>query len=161
MFEYRIASAQDLEEIWNMNIARNPDDKRWTKWKTEYISYNCSGMAKTFVVVCDGHPVGEGTLLFSSECKAVCGREGLVNTYTANVNALRICKEYEGQGHISKLMHMMERYAAAEGYTRLTIGVDAVETRNLGIYLHWGYNAFVMSEVDEGELVLYYQKTIK
>ena len=143
-----------------MNIAKNPDDPRWTKWKEEYISYNRSGMAKTFVAVCDGHPVGEGTLLFSSECKAVRGREGLVNAYTANVNALRICKEYEGQGHISKLMHMMEAYAVARGYTCLTIGVEAAETRNLGIYLHWGYDAFVMSETDEGELVLYYKKTI-
>ena len=160
MFEYRRATEHDLEEIWNVNIAQNPDDLRWVRWKEEYISYNRSGMARTFVVICDGHPVGEGTLLFSSDCKAVSGREKLVSSHTANINALRIRKEYEGQGHISKLMCMMEKYAAEHGYCCLTIGVEAKETRNLGIYLHWGYDAYVMSEVDDGELVLYYAKSI-
>ena len=28
------------------------------------------------------------------------------------------------------------------GYQRLTIGVEAHMTRNLGIYLHWGYDEF-------------------
>ena len=161
MFEYRQATLQDLEQIWDMNIAENPEDSRWVRWKAEYIAYNQNGMARTFVVVCDGRPVGEGTLLFSTECKAVSGLSGLVDAHTANVNALRIRKEYEGQGHISKLMRMMEDHAAARGYIALTIGVDAKETRNLGISLHWGYDSFVVSEVDEGELVLYYAKELK
>ena len=158
VFEYRPATRRDLEQIWDMNIAQNPDDPRWIRWKEEYIAYNQSGMAQTFVVVCDGTPVGEGTLLFSPSCKAVSGRMGLADEQTANVNALRICREYEGQGHISKLMRMMEEYAASRGYTHLTIGVEARESRNLGIYLHWGYDQFVLSETDDGELVLYYAK---
>ena len=55
---------------------------------------------------------------------------------------------------------MMERAAAERGITTLTIGVDAHETRNLAIYLHWGYTRFVMSEVEDGCLVLYYAKEI-
>lgn len=162
MLEYRIATRNDLEKIWNMNIADNVGDDRWKQWKDEYVSYNQSGKAATFVVLCDGVPVGEGTLLFSADCKAVSGRPSLVDpSTTANINALRIRKEFEGNGYISALVRMMERYAAEKGYTRLTIGVEAKETRNLAIYLHWGYNEFVMSEVDDGELVHYYAKKLK
>lgn len=161
LIEHRKATLDDLERVWEMNIADNPCDDRWKLWKEEYISYNISGMASTFVVVCDGVPVGEGTLLFSAECKAVAGRISLAdNMKTANINALRIRKEYEGKGFISKLVRMMECYASEKGCTRLTIGVEAKETRNLAIYLHWGYTEFVMSDIDEDELVLYYAKNI-
>lgn len=161
MFEYRKATPDDLERIWNMNIANNEGDARWMAWKQEYISYNQSGAAATFVVVCDGLPVGEGTLLFSPDCGAIRGRTALADgRRIANVNALRIRKEYEGQGHISALMRMMQAYAESLGYTRLTIGVEAKETRNLAIYLHWGYDEFVMSEIEDDELVLYYAKDL-
>ena len=50
VFEYRPATRRDLEQIWDMNIAQNPDDPRWIRWKEEYIAYNQSGMAQTFVV---------------------------------------------------------------------------------------------------------------
>lgn len=56
---------------------------------------------------------------------------------------------------------MMESYAAEHGYTFLTIGVEARETRNLGIYLHWGYDEFVTTENQEGQLVLYYRKKLE
>lgn len=162
MIEHRKATPDDLERIWNMNIADNAGDDRWKRWKGEYIAYNQSSKATTFVVVCDGEPVGEGTLLFSADCKAVSNRPMLADQCTtANINALRIRNEYEGKGYISTLVRMIERYAAEKGYTRLTIGVEAKETRNLAIYLHWGYTEFVMSEVDEGELVLYYAKEVK
>lgn len=77
-----------------------------------------------------------------------------------NVNALRIEKDWEGQGHMSRLMGVLEEYARGLGLKALTIGVDAWETRNLGIYLHWGYDTFVMAEEEDGDLVLYYAKKL-
>ena len=159
--EYRKATPEDLEQIWDMNIADNNGNERWRMWKDTYISYNQNGDAYTFVILCDGRPVGEGTLIFSPECGAVGGRTELAdNKTTANVNALRIRKEYEGRRYISALVHMMESYAAQNGYKYLTIGVEASETRNLAIYLHWGYDKFVMSEILEEQLVLYYRKAL-
>jgi len=160
-FTYRLATLQDLEVIWNKNIADNPKDERWIHWKEEYIGYNKTGMAQTFVVVCGDEPVGECTLILSPECNAVNGRLELANgKEVANINALRIAKECEGQGHISKLMACVEDYAKEQGIKSLTIGVEAKETRNLAIYLHWGYDSFVMSETEDDELVLYYRKDI-
>ena len=73
-------------------------------------------------------------------------------------------KEYEGQGHISKLVKLIEQYARDAGYKTMTIGVEAVEARNLAIYLHWGYTEFVHSEVelefDHEALILYYAKNL-
>ena len=159
--EYRRATDDDLESLWNANIAENPDDPRWVRWKVEYIGYHHDGKGMTFAVVCDGEPIGEGTLLFSPDCGAIDGRTELADGATvANVNALRIRKAYEGQGHISALVRLMEQHAREHGFTRLTIGVDAKEARNLAIYLHWGYRSFVTFEMEDGELVLYYAKEL-
>lgn len=160
--EYRLASLDDLECLWNRNIAESPGDQRWPKWKKEYIANHLAGNSATFTVVIDGEAVGEGTLLFSPACSAVAGRRALADgKTTANVNALRIRKAFEGQGHISALMRLMERHAAVLGYQRLTIGVEAKEARNLAIYLHWGYQEFVFSSQEDNELVLYYAKDLK
>ena len=161
-FTYRLATPQDLELIWNRNIADNRSDARWVTWKEEYIGYNKTGMAQTYVAVCDGEPVGECTLILSPECKAVSGRSCLADgKRVANINALRIAKKYEGQGHISKLMAYVENAAKEQNIHALTIGVEAKETRNLGIYLHWGYDGFLMSETEDEELVLYYRKELR
>lgn len=158
---YGIASPSGLEQIWEKNIENNKGDEDWVKWRKEYIDYHMSGKSKTFLVWHGSEPVGEGTLLFLPECRAIGGRELLADGQrTANINALRMEKAYEGQGHISRLVKLMEEHARTKGYQRLTIGVEAHMTRNLGIYLHWGYDEFVMSEVEDGTLVLYYAKNL-
>lgn len=160
-FVYRKASLADLEEIWNKNIKEHKGDKRWIKWKNEMIKNNRDSKAVTFVINCDDEPIGEGTLLLSPKCEAIRNRKKLCDGKgTANLNALRIQKEYENKGHISKLVKEIEKYALLSGYSYLTIGVEAKETRNLAIYLHWGYNEFILSAKEEGELVLYLRKKL-
>lgn len=158
---YRKATTEDLERIWNQNIAENPSDDRWLRWKAQFIEDNRRGAAATFVVVIGGEPVGEGTLLLSPACRAIRGRTELCDgKHVANLNALRIRKEYEKQGHISALVKAIEKYAKDLGFARLTIGVEAAETRNLAIYLHWGFDQFLTTEVDGGALILYYGKDL-
>ncbi len=83
------------------------------------------------------------------------------NKDIANINALRIQKAYEGKGHISKLINEMEKYAVHNGISRLTIGVEAKETRNLAIYLHLGFTEFLFYQTEEDGLVLYLGKNLK
>jgi len=161
MVEYRIATRKDLEQIWAKNVEENYSDARWIDWKEKFIRHNETGAAITFVVIFDGEPVGEGTLILSPDCDAINGNTQLADNQTiANINALRIQKEHEGKGYISTLVSMMEQAAIQKGITRLTIGVEAKETRNLGIYLHWGYDSFVSSAIQDDELVLYYAKDL-
>lgn len=94
-------------------------------------------------------------------CSAIAGRKVLCDgEKIANINALRIQKRYEGQGHISKLMQEMEQFAIRNHLSRLTIGVEAKETRTLAIYLHLGFTKFLFAEMEDGELVLYFSKQI-
>ena len=144
IYEYRVATINDLKLIWDKNINDNPGDDRWIGWKESTIRDNNEGKAKTFVVVFNGKPVGEGTLLFSPECGAINGRTEIADGMNVvNINALRNDKLHEGKGHISKLVKVMEQYAINAGFSRISIGVEAWETRNLAIYLHWGYDAFI------------------
>ena len=161
MFFYKKADLKDLERIWDRNISDNPGDDRYIRWKKQFIDDNQRGAAATFVILNKDEPVGEGTLLLSPDCRAIRGRTELCDgVQIANINALRIQPEFEGQGHISKLMQEIENYAKSIGIRQITIGVEAAETRNLGIYLHWGYNKLVMHETEDGELILYYGKQI-
>ena len=160
-YEYRIATPDDLESLWNRSIAENPGEPAYLRWKTEFIGYNQKQQGITFAVIADGEPVGEGTLMISPECKPVRNHPELADGKTVgNINALRIRKEYEGQGHISRMMKLLEQHAKEIGLKKLTIGVEANETRNLGIYLHWGYNTLVCWAQEEDTLVLYYEKTL-
>lgn len=159
---YKKATISDLEYLWQKNISDNKGDNRWITWKKEAFENNATGRSVTFVITFDNDPIGEATLLFSPDCRDINGRTVLCdNIHVANVNALRIQKIHEGKGHISKLMKKLERHAIEKGYSYLTIGVEAKETRNLAIYLHWGYTEFVLSEIEDGELVLYYRKALK
>ncbi|MBR2468328.1 MAG: GNAT family N-acetyltransferase [Clostridia bacterium] len=159
--EYRKATLVDLEKIWDKDIAKHNGDLRYVNWKKQYIENNLNGKCTTFVVLNNDDPVGQITILFSPECSPVKDKPLLCNgTDTANMNAFRIEKAYEGGGHISTLVKMAETYAKEHGIKHLTIGAEARESRNLGIYLHWGYNQFVMHEIYEGDLVVYYKKDI-
>ncbi|MCL2634111.1 MAG: GNAT family N-acetyltransferase [Oscillospiraceae bacterium] len=148
-YKYKEATTTDLELRWNKNIADNIGDNRWVDWKAQSIEDNKNGKCKTFVVLCGDEPIGEGTLIFSPQ-------------YT-EVNALRIDKQYEGKGHISKLVKVMEQYAKDNGHTSLVIGVEEKEIRNHSIYLHWGYDTLIeskISDIEEEGLLLYYSKKL-
>lgn len=160
MFCYRKATLDDLEAIWNHHIAENPGDENYLRWKHDFISRNMRNQAATFVIVAGNEPIGEVTLDYHAS--GYSGNRTLLadGSHTGYVTALRIRQEYEGRGIVSQLMHYMENHAKSVGFSRLTIGVEAKETRNLGIYLHWGYDRFLMAEEDHGILTLFYAKDL-
>ncbi len=158
---YRQASLSDLEQIWDASILAHPDEPEYIRWKDQFIADNVAGRSKSFVIDYNGQLIGEGTLLLSPECEAIRGRMMLSDRKTiANINALRIQKAYESRGYISGLMRYIEDAARQDGYRSLSIGVEAKETRNLAIYLHWGYDEFIWSEIEDDELILYYAKAL-
>ena len=154
--EYRIATKAEFDLLWDRNISADPGEPMWPIWRERFENRIRLGQAITFAVVLDGDPVGEGTLeMDTGKDPRLCNGKD-----TAYLSALRIYKAHEGQGHISRLVKTIENHAKSLGFTRVTIGVEAAETRNLGIYLHWGYDQFLLSEGEDRELVLYYGKEI-
>ena len=153
---YRIATDADFNTLWDRNIAENPEEPMWPVWRQRFRDRIDLGQAITFCVVIDGDPVGEGTLeLNTGKDPRLC--DGKTNAYLA---ALRIRKEFEGQSHISRLVHQMEDHARNLGFRRVTIGVEESEARNRAIYSHWGYVSPVMDIFEDGEHVLYYAKEL-
>ena len=162
---YRLATLEDLNNVWDKDIHNNQNDSRYIRWKKEYIDYNLNDEAKTFVAVNGNEVIAQITLILKTNVKAIINKEKLCDGKSiCNMNAFRCDKEYEGNGHISKLVKLAEKYAKDIGYTYITIGSEARETRNLSIYFHFGYNEFLMSEIDDSEedspLVLYYGKSL-
>ena len=148
--QYQIATLPQLEARWDINIANNPGDPRWLHWKATAIKNHQAGKALTFVALHHHIPIGEATLI--------------LNLSSVEINGLRVDEPYQGQGHASKLVQAVEAYAKKEGYSTAIIGVEPKETRNLAIYLKWGYDQFVKLEItdpkqDEG-LLLYYAKNL-
>lgn len=154
------ASLEDLETLWDREIAENPDDPRYLRWKERFLSCNRSGRAATFLALSDGSAVGQVTL--DRYADGYSGNRAPLadGISTAYINSLRIDPEWVGQGHATALIHTLECWAKSQGYSRLTIGVEADAERTRAIYQHWGYDQFVMAEEDDGELVLFYAKKL-
>lgn len=163
--EYRIATEDDLISVWDSDINRHPNDENWKRWKKEYILYNKNQEATTFVAVSDNNKiVAQITVVLKPTVKAVIGKPFLCDDSTVNMNGFRCDTEYEGQGHISKLVKRGEEYAKSLGKKYATIGANAKNTRNLQIYFHFGYTTFLkaVDEVDGNSMatVLYYKKEL-
>ncbi len=162
MICYRKATLDDLNRIWDYNIAQNPDEPRNQRWRDSYISRNVRNTAATYVILVNDEPVGEVTVDYFAEAHGNPQSRHLLadGTATAYLTALRIRSEFEGHGLISSLMRYVEASAAQMGFSRLTIGVEAAESRNLAIYLHWGYDQFLFHETEEDALILFYAKSL-
>lgn len=160
-FSYVEADADLLARRWERNLVSHPGDSKWISWRDEAIQEHLAGKSRTFLALVDGEPVGEITLLLSPECAAVGGRRKLADgQHTANVNALRVDSGWQGRGFASALIHMLEDAAAKSGLTKLTIGVQVRQSRNLSVYRHWGYRELVLSAMEDGEAVAYYAKRL-
>ena len=164
-YTYKIATLDELDKVWDKNIADNAGDMRWIEWGKEFIRDNIAGLCQSFVVLYRNQPIGEGTLAFSPQFGGINNRLDLADGVSvANLCALRMDKQHEGKGHISALVKLMEQHAKDLGYKRITVGVEPKESRNLAIYLHWGYDTFVRADYEAdyegGALVLYYAKDL-
>ena len=154
--EYRVATRQEFDTLWDRNEASDPDEPMWPVWRQRFRERIDRGQAITFAVVLDGDPVGEGTLeLATPKDPRLCNGKD-----TAYLAALRIRPEHEGQGHISRLVRVMEDHARHLGYTTLTIGVEEGESRNRAIYAHWGYVNPIPGADPENDQVLYFGKKL-
>lgn len=161
VFDFHPASPEEFEALWAFNVDTHPRDGRWKVWRAEYAALNALGIAETWVVTCNGDPVGEGTILWKPACSAIGGRIELADgRKNANLDGLRMRKAFEGQGLMSCLVKAMEAKAKKNGFDVMTIGVDEKEKRNCAIYDHWGYRTLIYKTWEDGEPVLYLSKEL-
>lgn len=159
---YRMASIDDLIYVWDKDINKHQDEKdKWIRWKKEFIDNYNNGIIKTFVAEINGDIIGQITVATSPLAIGdVSIRDKLCNESMAYMMAFRCDKEYEGKGHISKLVKLGEEYAKKEGFKYISIGSEVKESRNLAIYLHFGYTEYITHSFAENDLEVFYKKAL-
>ncbi len=153
----KVASLQDIIKKQDELIDKHPNDSKWVEWKKEWLERFNSKTIKVYYGVLDGKIITEATAVISPDDKYIQNKEGLIGEKTAYLTAFRTNKKYEGQGFFSKLYKYMEHDLKKIGFTKLTLGVEPCDVRNILIYFNWGYTNYIKSAYEEypdGEKVL-------
>lgn len=161
--EYKIATLDEYLALWEKDIAKRPEKRaKWEAMRDEYVPAFKNKELTTFIAKDGDDIIAQISVITNPEFRNIFGYKELCDgKTTVNMNAFRCDKEYEGQGHISRLVKMGEQWAREQGYKYATIGVNAANTRNIQIYFHFGYTQFVMHQhFEDGTIVLYYKKEL-
>lgn len=161
--EYKIATLEEYIAVWEKDIAKRPHKKaEWEAMRDLYVPAFKNKELITFIAKDGDDIIAQISIISNPDFKEINGYKELCDgETTVHMNAFRCDKEYEGQGHISKLVKMGEKWAKEQGYKYATIGVNAANVRNIQIYFHFGYAEFVLHEhCENGEIVLHYRKEL-
>jgi len=160
--EYKQATLEEYIAVWEKDIRKRPEKaEEWKQMRDVYIKGFKANQLVTFIAKDDEDIIAQISVVVDSSFPEMNNEEVLCDgKTTVNMNAFRCDKEYEGQGHISKLVKMGENWAKEQGYQYATIGANAKNIRNLSIYFHFGYTEFVLHEHYKDTIVLYYRKEL-
>lgn len=145
MKEYvcKAASVDEMEAKWNYEIAHHKNNENWIIWKNEATERFNNGQSVTYYGILNGKIISEATALFDNDI--VQNSEGLVSESTAYLCAFRTVKKHQGKGYFSKLFKFMTDNLKSRGYTKVTLGVEPSDSKNLAIYKKYGFNEYIKS----------------
>lgn len=171
-FVCKIATIDDLNTKWDYEIKNHPNDNSWKVWKQEFLDGVSSGNRICFYGFKNGKIITEATAIISTKDlpQSLCDND-LLNKNTAYLVAFRTIKKYQGQGYFSRLYKYMEAYLSKMGFTRLSIGVEPKEVKNILIYFKYGFTNYIKTKTEvyppknenekpEELIVNYYYKNI-
>lgn len=171
----KIATKEEVERIFNYEIANHTNDNRWNIWKEETIKWTLNGKAIMYVGMVNDRVITSAIAALSKDIIQNAGEKSeedeLVNKTTAYLSAFRTVKAYEGKGYFSKLYKFMEMDLRKKGYNKLTLGVEPKDVRNMKIYFKWGFDKYIKTAYEtyppkndfveeETYLVNYYYKEL-
>lgn len=144
----KIANLDEINEKWNYEIEKHPDDSRWKVWKEQFVTSVKSGNRICYYGILDGKIISEATAIISKDDVEEKNQD-LINDTTAYLVAFRTIDEYQSKGYFSKLYNFMENDLRAKGYKKLILGVEPCEEKNKKIYFKWGYTNLVKIDFEE------------
>lgn len=147
----KIASIDEMNKKWDYEINSNPNDNKYLIWKEKFINGVKLNKRICYYGILNGEIITEGTAILSKD--EAQNSDDLIDDHTAYLTAFKTIYKYEGKGYFSKLYKFMESDLKSKGYTRLTLGVEPTEIRNMNIYTHWGYNNFIKSAYEDYPIV--------
>lgn len=164
LFICKIASLQEMDIKWEYEIAQSGKDKEnWIVWKKQNIEQYKQGYIIPYYGILEGNIICEATAMVHP--KVVQNSTGLVDSHTVYLSAFRTIDKYQGKGYFSKLFDFMIDDLQHKGFTKATLGVEPVETKNKEIYAHYGFTEYIKSGKEyypDGTVidVEYYGKTL-
>lgn len=143
MKEYicKIASLDEMEAKWNYEISNHKNNENRIIWKNEAIERFKNGQSITYYGVLNGKIISEATAMFDKSI--VQNGENLVDKNTAYLCAFRTVKKHQGKGYFSKLFRFMIDDLKDRSYTKVTLGVEPSDKKNLAIYQKYGFSEFI------------------
>lgn len=165
----KIATIEEMEQNWNYLIEIHPENNAWRIYKDEAIKNMQNGNVIVYYGIQNGVIISEATAMLDN--LDVQDSTGLVDDTTVYLSAFRTRKEFRGKGYFSKLYKFVEDDLRNRGFTKLTIGVEPCEVKNMMIYFKYGFTKFIKSAYEfepaknENEepikmLVSYYEKDL-
>lgn len=171
----KIATKEEIERIFDYEIKNHLNDNRWKLWKRDTVKWCVKGKAIMYVGIINGIVITSAVAMISKDIIQNAGdrseEDELVNETTAYLSAFRTIKKYEGKGFFSRLYKYMENDLKNRGYTKLTLGVEPKDVRNMKIYFKWGFDKYIKTSYEtnppkndfveeETYLVNYYYKEL-
>lgn len=139
----KIATVFDMEEKWNYEIKKHKDKTNWIVWKDEAIKRTKTGKSISYYGILNDKIVSEATAVFDKD--SVQNSDLLVEEKTAYLCAFRTVPNYRGKGYFTRLFKFMINDLKHRGYTKVTIGVERDDLKNLSFYQKFGFDEYIKS----------------
>ncbi len=145
-FVCKVATLDEIKKKFDYEIKKHPNDSAWVEWKTEAVKFFKEKKRITYIGILDGEIITEACVALSKD--ACQNSDGLVDEKAAYLFAFRTIEKYQGKGYFSKLYNFLENDMKKRGYTRLTLGVEPSEPKNIMIYFHYGFMDYVKTAIE-------------
>lgn len=164
-FICKIATISDIEKRWDSLIQNHPNNSNWPLWKNNTIQNNQNNYRISYYGYLDGVIITEATAIISPLDTAILNTEGIISKEMAYLTAFRTDTKYQNKGYFSKLYKYMEQDLKSKGFTKLSLGVEPREVKNIQIYFKYGFINYIKTSTEtypnnESIIVNYYYKDL-
>lgn len=147
-FTCKIASLSDIEKRWDTLIKNHPDSHNWSIWKNNTITNNKNNYRISYYGYLDGLIISEATAIISPLDTTIPNSEKLISKDMAYLTGFRTDSKYQNKGYFSKLYKYMEEDLKNRGFTKLSLGVEPQEVKNMMIYFKYGFTNYIKTATE-------------
>lgn len=147
-FTCKIAPLSDIEKRWDTLIKNHPNNPNWSIWKNDTTINNKNNYRISYYGYLDGLIITEATAIISPLDTTISNSEKLISNDMAYLTAFRTDSKYQNKGYFSKLYKYMEEDLKSRGFTKLSLGVEPQEVKNMMIYFKYGFTNYIKTATE-------------
>lgn len=138
----------DIEKRWDTLIKNHPNNPNWSIWKNDTITNNKNNYRISYYGYLDGEIISEATAIISPLDTTILNSEKLISKDMAYLTGFRTDSKYQNKGYFSKLYKYMEEDLKNRGFTKLSLGVEPQEVKNMMIYFKYGFTNYIKTATE-------------